>query len=99
MLVLTRKFEEKVVITFTDEEGEELERMVITVLGAEQGSARLGFTAGKKVKIQREEIQVRIDKGEGRPSPKENTDLPKEEVDGYGRKILKLTAKRSSNRR
>lgn len=58
MLVLSRKTREEVVITIRNE------RIVITVVELRGDKVRLGFDAHESVKINRSEVQTRIDSKE-----------------------------------
>lgn len=58
MLVLTRRKGERIVI-----DG----RIVVTLVGVSAGSARIGIDAPKGVAVNREEIQIAIDRGDPRP--------------------------------
>jgi carbon storage regulator len=51
MLILTRKFNESIII------GDEIK---ITVLGTNRSQIRIGITAPKKIKVHREEIYKKI---------------------------------------
>ena len=56
MLVLSRKVDEKIVITVVDDKGNELESCEITVTKNIGNRVWLGFKAGSNVKIDRKEI-------------------------------------------
>jgi carbon storage regulator CsrA len=61
MLILSRRLDEKVILTLPDGE-----RVTIQVIGFKSGTpltVRLGFDAPKEIAIHREEVQQDIDEG------------------------------------
>lgn len=58
MLVLSRKNQERVILTDT----ETGETITVVVTGLQHGRVRLGFVAGERWKILREEVLAKIGK-------------------------------------